>query len=172
MMKGETIKIFNHGNCKRDFTYIDDIVNGVEEVLRRVPKRSENGVPCKIYNIGNNSPENLLEFVHILEHALKCEQLLPADYDLEAHMELVGMQPGDVEVTYADITEIKRDFNFQPKTDLRDGMKNLQNGIRTSMLREYRKMIWSDWNPFRNVSPRIMIMAFAVCLLIPNIMYH
>ena len=123
MMKGETIKIFNHGNCKRDFTYIDDIVNGVEEVLRRVPKRSENGVPCKIYNIGNNSPENLLEFVHILEHALKCEQLLPADYDLESHMELVGMQPGDVEVTYADITEIKRDFNFQPKTDLRDGMK-------------------------------------------------
>lgn len=123
MMKGETIKIFNHGNCKRDFTYIDDIVNGVEAVLRRIPKRSENGVPCKIYNIGNNSPENLLEFVHILEHALKCEQLLPADYDLEAHMELVGMQPGDVEVTYADITEIKRDFNFQPKTDLRDGMK-------------------------------------------------
>lgn len=123
LVKNETIKIFNYGNCKRDFTYIDDIVKGIVEVMQRSPLPNEDGVRYKVYNIGNNKPENLLDFVEILQDELKAAEVLPEDYDFEQHKELVGMQPGDVEVTYADVAELERDFGFKPSTSLRDGLR-------------------------------------------------
>lgn len=123
LVNNETIKIFNYGNCKRDFTYVDDIVKGVHEVMQRKPLANENGVPYKVYNIGNNQPENLLDFVEILQEELKRANVLPQDYDFEAHKQLVGMQPGDVEVTYADTTDLERDFGFKPNTGLREGLR-------------------------------------------------
>lgn len=123
LVKNEKIKIFNYGNCKRDFTYIDDIVKGIVEVMQRSPLPNEDGVRYKVYNIGNNNPENLLDFVEILQDELKAAGVLPEDYDFEQHKELVGMQPGDVEVTYADVEELKSDFGFKPSTSLRDGLR-------------------------------------------------
>lgn len=123
LVRNETIKIFNYGNCKRDFTYIDDIVTGVQSVMQCAPLPNEDGVKYKIYNIGNNQPENLLDFVEILQEELKRAAVLPEEYDFEAHKELVGMQPGDVEVTYADVSGLERDFGFKPSTDLRDGLR-------------------------------------------------
>ena len=128
LINNETIEIFNYGNCKRDFTYIDDIVYGVKLVMQKVPKRKvgEDGLPVppySIYNIGNNSPENLLDFVTILQEKLVNEGVLPKDYDFEAHKKLVPMQPGDVPITYADISTLENNFNFKPKTSLRDGLK-------------------------------------------------
>ena len=127
LVKGETIKIFNYGNCKRDFTYIDDIVEGVVRVLQRAPKKKngEDGLPIppyKVYNIGNNNPENLLDFVTILQDELVRAGVLPIDFDFEAHKELVPMQPGDVPVTYADTTPLEKDFGFKPNTSLREGL--------------------------------------------------
>lgn len=123
LIKGEKIQIFNYGNCKRDFTYIDDIVTGVVNVMGKTPDRNENGVRYKVYNIGNNKPENLLDFVDILQQELIRAEVLPKDYDFEAHKELVPMQPGDVEMTYADVKDLIRDFNFKPSTSLRDGLR-------------------------------------------------
>lgn len=128
LLKGETIKIFNYGDCKRDFTYIDDIVEGVVRVMHKAPARKtgEDGLPVppyEIYNIGNNSPENLLDFVRILQEELVAAEVLPADYDFEAHKELVGMQPGDVPMTYADTSAFERDFGFKPSTSLREGLR-------------------------------------------------
>lgn len=129
LLKGEKIKIFNYGNCKRDFTYVDDIVEGVMRVMAKAPERrmGEDGLPIppyKVYNIGNNHPENLLDFVQILQEELIRAGVLPADYDFEAHKELVPMQPGDVSVTYADTTALGRDFGFKPNTSLREGLRN------------------------------------------------
>ena len=128
LVAGETIKIFNYGNCKRDFTYIDDIVEGVVRVMRHAPERSkgEDGLPVppyKVYNIGNNNPENLLDFVSILQAELVRAGVLPADYDFEAHKELVPMQPGDVPITYADTTPLEEEFGFKPSTPLREGLR-------------------------------------------------
>ncbi|MCM1184050.1 MAG: GDP-mannose 4,6-dehydratase [Roseburia sp.] len=123
LVKGETIKIFNYGNCKRDFTYIDDIVTGVQAVMQCAPLPNEEGVRYKIYNIGNHQPENLLDFVNILQEELKAAGVLPEAYDFEAHKELVGMQPGDVEITCADVSELERDFGFKPSTKLREGLR-------------------------------------------------
>lgn len=128
LVNGETIKIFNYGNCKRDFTYVDDIVEGVVRVMKRPPekKNGEDGLPIPpyaIYNIGNSSPENLLDFVQILSEELVRAGVLPADYDFEAHKELVPMQPGDVPVTYADTSALERDFGFKPHTPLREGLR-------------------------------------------------
>lgn len=123
LLAGEKIKIFNYGNCKRDFTYIDDIVTGVTEVMQRSPLENEDGVRYKIYNIGNNHPENLLYFVDVLQKELVRAGVLPKDYDFEAHKELVGMQPGDVEVTYADVSELENDVGFKPQTSLEEGLK-------------------------------------------------
>lgn len=128
LVNGETIKIFNYGNCKRDFTYIDDIVEGVVRVMKKPPekKNGEDGLPIPpyaIYNIGNNNPENLLDFVQILSEELVRAGVLPADYDFDAHKELVPMQPGDVPVTYADTTALERDFGFKPHTSLREGLR-------------------------------------------------
>ena len=128
LLKGETIEIFNYGNCKRDFTYIDDIVTGVQLVMQKPPIREngEDGLPIPpyaLYNIGNNQPENLLDFVDILQQELVSAGVLPSDFDFEAHKKLVPMQPGDVPVTYADTTELERDFGFKPKTDLRRGLR-------------------------------------------------
>ena len=120
---GEKIQIFNYGNCKRDFTYIDDIVTGVANVMRKPPEPNADGVRYKVYNIGNNSPENLLDFVDILQQELVRAGVLAEDYDFEAHKELVPMQPGDVEMTYADVDELVRDFGFKPDTPLRDGLR-------------------------------------------------
>ena len=125
---GETIKIFNYGHCKRDFTYIDDIVEGVVRVMRHAPEKAvgEDGLPVppyKVYNIGNNSPENLLDFVNILQEELIAAGVLPEDYDFEAHKELVPMQPGDVPVTYADTAPLEEDFGFKPATPLREGLR-------------------------------------------------
>ena len=124
LVKNETIKIFNYGNCKRDFTYIDDIVTGMEAVLQCAPLPNEDGVKYKIYNIGNNQPENLLDFVEILQDELKSAGVLPENYDFAAHKEFVGMQPGDVEITYADVSALERDFGFKPSMDLRKGLRN------------------------------------------------
>ena len=129
LLKGEKIKIFNYGSCKRDFTYVDDIVEGVMRVMAKAPERKvgEDGLPVppyKVYNIGNNHPENLLDFVQILQEELIRAGVLPADYDFEAHKELVPMQPGDVPVTYADTTALGRDFGFKPNTSLREGLRN------------------------------------------------
>ena len=128
LIKGETIQIFNYGNCKRDFTYIDDIVEGVKRVMQGAPERrnGEDGLPVPpyaIYNIGNNAPENLLDFVTVLQEELIRAQVLPADYDFEAHKKLVPMQPGDVPVTYADTSALERDFGFKPSTSLRSGLR-------------------------------------------------
>ena len=128
LIKGETIQIFNYGNCQRDFTYIDDIVEGVTRVMRRPPekKTGEDGLPLPpyaVYNIGNSKPENLLDFVTILQEELVRAKVLPADYDFEAHKRLVPMQPGDVPVTYADTSALERDFGFRPATPLREGMR-------------------------------------------------
>jgi nucleoside-diphosphate-sugar epimerase len=124
LLKGETIKIFNYGNCKRDFTYVDDIVEGVISVMQVAPVENENGARYKVYNIGNNDPVNLLDFVDILQQELISAGVLPDDYDFEAHKELVPMQPGDVEVTYADVTALQEDFGFRPDTPLRDGLRS------------------------------------------------
>lgn len=129
LLKGETIQIFNYGNCKRDFTYIDDIVEGVIRVMQGAPEKQtgEDGLPIPpyaVYNIGNQNPENLLDFVDILQQELIAAGVLPADYDFEAHKELVPMQPGDVPVTYADTSALKRDFGFKPATPLREGLRN------------------------------------------------
>ena len=129
LLKDETIKIFNYGNCKRDFTYIDDIVEGVIRVMNKAPERTngEDGLPIPpyaVYNIGNSNPENLLDFVQILQEELIAAEVLPEDYDFEAHKELVPMQPGDVPVTYADTSALERDFGFHPSTPLRKGLRN------------------------------------------------
>lgn len=128
LLKGETIQIFNYGNCKRDFTYVDDIVEGVKRVMQGAPERKigEDGLPIPpyaVYNIGNNQSENLLDFVDILQQELIRAKVLPADYDFEEHKELVPMQPGDVPVTYADTSALERDFGFKPSTDLRTGLR-------------------------------------------------
>ena len=128
LINGETIKIFNYGNCKRDFTYIDDIVEGIIRVMKKAPekKNGEDGLPIppyKIYNIGNSHPENLLDFVQILQEELIRARVLPKDYDFEAHKELVPMQAGDVPITFADTTPLERDFGFKPSTTLRDGLR-------------------------------------------------
>ena len=128
LLKGQTIQIFNYGNCKRDFTYVDDIVEGVKRVMQGAPERKngEDGLPLPpyaVYNIGNNNPENLLDFVDILQQELIRAEVLPADYDFEAHKELVPMQPGDVPITYADTTALERDFGFKPSTSLREGLR-------------------------------------------------
>ena len=128
LVKGETIKIFNYGNCKRDFTYVDDIVEGVVRVMQHAPEKrtGEDGLPVPpytIYNIGNNQPENLLDFVTILQEELVRAGVLPEYYDFEAHKELVPMQPGDVPVTYADTTPLEQDFGFKPSTPLKEGLR-------------------------------------------------
>lgn len=129
LVKGETIKIFNYGNCKRDFTYVDDIVEGVVRVMQKAPdkKNGEDGLPIPpyaVYNIGNQNPENLLDFVQILSEELVRAGVLPENYDFEAHKELVAMQPGDVPVTYADTSALERDFDYKPSTSLREGLRN------------------------------------------------
>ena len=128
LVRGEKIQIFNYGNCKRDFTYVDDIVEGVLRVMQKAPERSmgDDGLPVPpyaVYNIGNSNPENLLDFVDILQQELVRAGVLPADYDFEEHKELVPMQPGDVPVTYADTSALERDFGFKPSTSLRDGLR-------------------------------------------------
>ena len=128
LREGKTIQIFNYGNCKRDFTYVDDIVEGIQRVMQHAPEKQmgEDGLPIppyKVYNIGNSSPENLLDFVTILQEELVRAGVLPADYDFEAHKELVPMQPGDVPITYADTTPLERDFGFRPSTPLREGLR-------------------------------------------------
>lgn len=129
LIKGDIIEIFNYGNCKRDFTYIDDIVEGVKRVMQHAPEKKvgEDGLPLPpyaVYNIGNNSPENLLDFVNILQEELLRAKVLPENYDFEAHKKLVPMQPGDVPITYADISALERDFDFKPSTSLREGLRN------------------------------------------------
>lgn len=129
LLRGETIRIFNYGNCKRDFTYINDIVEGIVRVMQGAPERKngEDGLPVPpyaVYNIGNQSPENLLDFVDILQQELIAAGVLPNDYDFEAHKQLVPMQPGDVPVTYADTTPLERDYGYKPSTDLRTGLRN------------------------------------------------
>lgn len=128
LLKGETIRIFNYGNCKRDFTFVDDIVEGIQRIIHKAPLRQtgEDGLPMppyKVYNIGNSNPENLLDFVQILQEELIRAEVLPADYDFEAHKELVPMQPGDVPVTFADTSALERDFGFRPHTSLREGLR-------------------------------------------------
>ena len=128
LLDGTTIQIFNYGNCKRDFTYVDDIVEGVKRVMQHAPEKQkgEDGLPVPpyaVYNIGNSHPENLLDFVDILQQELVRAEILPADYDFEAHKELVPMQPGDVPVTFADTTPLERDFGFKPSTSLREGLR-------------------------------------------------
>lgn len=140
LREGKTIQIFNYGNCKRDFTYIDDIVEGVVRVMKKAPdkKIGEDGLPLPpyaIYNIGNNHPENLLDFVTILQEELIRAGVLPTDYDFDAHKELVPMQPGDVPVTYADTTSLERDFGFKPSTSLREGLRKFAEWYRDFYLK-------------------------------------
>ncbi len=128
LLKGEKIQIFNYGNCKRDFTYVDDIVEGVVRIMQHAPEKEvgDDGLPIppyKVYNIGNNSPENLLDFMQILQEELLAAGVLPADYDFESHKELVAMQPGDVPITYADTSALEADFGFKPHTSLREGLR-------------------------------------------------
>jgi nucleoside-diphosphate-sugar epimerase len=128
LLKGETIQIFNYGNCRRDFTYVDDIVEGIVRVMQGAPekKTGEDGLPVPpyaVYNIGGGQPENLLDFVSILQEELVRAGVLPEDYDFEAHKQLVPMQPGDVTTTYADATDLERDFGFKPSISLRDGLR-------------------------------------------------
>lgn len=132
LLKGETIQIFNYGNCMRDFTYVDDIVEGVKRVMQGAPekKNGEDGLPIPpyaVYNIGNQNPENLLDFVDILQQELIRAGVLPEDYDFENHKELVAMQPGDVPVTYADTEPLERDYGFKPSTPLREGLRKFAN---------------------------------------------
>lgn len=129
LRRGETIKIFNMGNCKRDFTYVDDIVEGVRRVMDSAPQVQigEDGLPMaahRVYNIGNSNPENLLDFVDTLQRVLVEEGILPSDYDFESHKQLVPMQPGDVPVTYADTSVLERDFDYRPATKLEDGLRS------------------------------------------------
>ena len=136
LIKGETIEIFNYGNCKRDFTYIDDIVEGIIKVMNKAPikKDGEDGLPIppyKIYNIGNNNPENLLDFVQILSEELVRAGILPKDYDFEAHKKLVPMQKGDVPITYADTCDLERDFGYKPSTSLKDGLRKFAEWYKT-----------------------------------------
>ncbi len=135
LVKGKTIEIFNYGNCKRDFTYVDDIVEGVRRVMQHAPEKEtgEDGLPLPpyaVYNIGNNSPENLLDFVTILQEELVCAGVLPQDYDFDAHKKLVPMQPGDVPITYADTSALERDFGFKPSTPLREGLRRFARWYR------------------------------------------
>lgn len=135
LVHGDTIKIFNYGNCKRDFTFVDDIVEGVVRVMQHTPEKQngEDGLPIppyKVYNIGNSHPENLLEFVDILQQELLRAGVLPSDYDFDAHKELVPMQPGDVPVTYADTTPLEQDFGFKPSTPLREGLRKFAEWYR------------------------------------------
>ncbi len=135
LVKGEKIQIFNYGNCKRDFTYIDDIIEGVVRVMQSAPERvsGEDGLPIppySVYNIGNNQPENLLDFVTILQEELVSAGILPQDYDFEAHKELVAMQPGDVPITYADTSALENDFGFKPSTSLRAGLREFAEWYR------------------------------------------
>ena len=128
LLKGDTIEIFNYGNCKRDFTYVDDIVEGVKRIMQHAPEKAtgEDGLPLPpyaVYNIGNNNPENLLDFVTILQEELIRAEVLPKDYDFEAHKRLVPMQAGDVPITYADTSALERDFGFKPSTSLREGLR-------------------------------------------------
>ena len=140
LVNGDTIKIFNYGNCKRDFTYVDDIVEGIMRVMQHAPEKQngEDGLPIppyKVYNIGNSHPENLLEFVSILQEELIRAGVLPEDYDFEAHKKLVAMQPGDVPVTYADTTPLEEDFGYKPATPLREGLRTF-----AEWYKEYFKM--------------------------------
>lgn len=135
LRKGETIQIFNYGNCKRDFTFVDDIVEGVKRVMKGAPEKAvgEDGLPIPpyaVYNIGNSNPENLLDFVTILQEELIRAEVLPADYDFEAHKKLMPMQPGDVPVTYADTGALERDYGFKPNTNLRDGLRKFAEWYR------------------------------------------
>lgn len=139
LVAGKTIQIFNYGNCKRDFTFIDDIIEGVVRVMQHAPekKNGEDGLPIppyKVYNIGNNSPENLLDFVRILQEELVLAEVLPADYDFESHTELVPMQPGDVPVTFADTSALEADFAFRPATPLRQGLRAFAQWYKKSKL--------------------------------------
>lgn len=141
LVNGDTIKIFNYGNCKRDFTYVDDIVEGVIRVMNKAPekKNGEDGLPIPpyaIYNIGNSNPENLLDFVQILSEELVRAGVLPKDYDFEAHKELVAMQPGDVPVTYADTSALERDFGFKPHTPLREGLRKFAEWYKEFYMKE------------------------------------
>ena len=141
LIKGETIKIFNYGNCKRDFTYIDDIVEGIIRVMNKPPKKSmgEDGLPIPpyaVYNIGNSNPENLLDFVNILQEELIRAKVLPEDYDFESHKELVAMQPGDVPLTYADTSALEKDFGFKPKTSLREGLRKFAEWYKEFYMKE------------------------------------
>lgn len=141
LVHGDTIKIFNYGNCKRDFTYVDDIVEGVIRVMNKAPekKNGEDGLPIPpyaIYNIGNSNPENLLDFVQILSEELVKAGVLPEDYDFEAHKELVAMQPGDVPVTYADTSALERDFGFKPHTPLREGLRKFAEWYKEFYMKE------------------------------------
>ena len=154
LRNNETIKIFNYGNCKRDFTYIDDIVEGIIRVIKKVPERKngEDGLPIppyKVYNIGNNQPENLLEFVDILQQELISAGVLPEDYDFEAHKELIAMQPGDVPITYADITPLEQDFGFKPSTSLRDGLRKFAKWYKEFYMEE-NKMTEKQLNRTKN----------------------
>lgn len=141
LVDGDKIKIFNYGNCKRDFTYVDDIVEGVIRVINKAPekKNGEDGLPIPpyaIYNIGNSNPENLLDFVQILSEELVRAGVLPEDYDFEAHKELVAMQPGDVPVTYADTSALERDFGFKPHTPLREGLRKFAEWYKEFYMKE------------------------------------
>lgn len=141
LLKGETIQIFNYGNCKRDFTYVDDIVEGIKRVMQHAPekKNGEDGLPIPpymVYNIGNNSPESLLDFVNILQEELVRAGVLSEDYDFEAHKKLVPMQPGDVPVTYADTSALERDFGFKPSTSLREGLRKFSEWYKVFYMSE------------------------------------
>ncbi len=141
LLKGETIEIFNYGNCKRDFTYVDDIVKGVKHVMQNAPIKTdgEDGLPIppyRVYNIGNNNPENLLDFVDILQQELIRAGVLPEDYDFEAHKRLVPMQAGDVPITYADTSALERDFGFKPNTSLREGLRRFAEWYRSFYLKD------------------------------------
>ena len=144
LVKGDSIKIFNYGNCKRDFTFVDDIVEGVVRVMQHAPEKS-NGAdglpipPYKVYNIGNNQPENLLDFVQILQEELVRAGVLPPDYDFEAHKELIPMQPGDVPITYADTTPLEQDFGFKPSTPLRDGLRRFAEWYKVYKMKDISK---------------------------------
>ena len=136
LVKGQTIEIFNYGNCKRDFTYVDDIVEGIVRVMQKPPvkKDGEDGLPIppyKIYNIGNNKPENLLDFVNILSEELVRANVLPKDFDIKKHMKLVAMQKGDVPITYADTSDLERDFGYKPSTSLREGLRRFSEWYKT-----------------------------------------
>ena len=141
LINDQTIEIFNYGNCKRDFTYIDDIVEGIKRIMQHAPEKHEgdDGLPLPpyaVYNIGNNTPETLLDFVTILQEELVRAKVLPEDYDFESHKKLVPMQPGDVPITYADISELERDFGFKPITPLRKGLRNFAEWYRDFYLNQ------------------------------------